>query len=195
MARSGLGEHVLIDPDVVSESNIATQQVYRKDIGRPKVECIAERIRDINENAKVVPVRQSLDEIDDAEFKELALKPLAHERPQATLLCGFTDNFEAQARVNRLALHFGIDRSQHGVESRRRRCILRLKVVSDFLQAVNQVLSGQVMLMKESMAAALPHLRARRLKALEDENRRLKRLLADSMLDNAALKDLLGKNV
>ena len=34
---------------------------------------------------------------------------------------------------------------------------------------------------------------ARRLKALEDENRRLKRLLAESMLDNAALKDLLGK--
>ena len=36
---------------------------------------------------------------------------------------------------------------------------------------------------------------AKRLKALEDENRRLKKLLAESMLDNAALKDLLGKNV
>ena len=36
---------------------------------------------------------------------------------------------------------------------------------------------------------------ARRLKSLEDENRRLKRLLAESILDNAALKDLLGKNV
>ncbi len=36
---------------------------------------------------------------------------------------------------------------------------------------------------------------ARRLKALEDENRRLKKLLAESMLDNAALKGLLGKNV
>jgi putative transposase len=35
---------------------------------------------------------------------------------------------------------------------------------------------------------------ARRLKALEDENRRLKKLLAEAMLDNAALKDLLGKN-
>jgi putative transposase len=34
---------------------------------------------------------------------------------------------------------------------------------------------------------------ARRLKALEDENNRLKRMLADAMLDNAALKDLLGK--
>ena len=36
---------------------------------------------------------------------------------------------------------------------------------------------------------------ARRLKALEDENKRLKGLLADAMLDNAALKDLLAKNV
>ena len=34
---------------------------------------------------------------------------------------------------------------------------------------------------------------ARRLKTLEEENARLKKLLADSMLDNAALKDLLGK--
>jgi putative transposase len=34
---------------------------------------------------------------------------------------------------------------------------------------------------------------AKRLKTLEDENTRLKRLLADAMLDNAALKDLLRK--
>lgn len=35
---------------------------------------------------------------------------------------------------------------------------------------------------------------ARRLKALEDENARLQRLLADAMLDNAALKEIAGKN-
>jgi len=34
---------------------------------------------------------------------------------------------------------------------------------------------------------------ARRLKALEDENSKLKKLLADAMLDNVALKDLLSK--
>jgi putative transposase len=34
---------------------------------------------------------------------------------------------------------------------------------------------------------------AKRLKALEEENSKLKRLLADAMLDNTALKDLLGK--
>ena len=35
---------------------------------------------------------------------------------------------------------------------------------------------------------------ARRLKSLEDENRWLMKLLAEAMLDNAALKDLVGKN-
>lgn len=35
---------------------------------------------------------------------------------------------------------------------------------------------------------------AKRLRALEDENRRLKKLLAEQVLDNAALKDLVGKN-
>ena len=34
---------------------------------------------------------------------------------------------------------------------------------------------------------------ARRLKALEDENAKLKKLLADSMLDNAMLKDVASK--
>ena len=33
-----------------------------------------------------------------------------------------------------------------------------------------------------------------RLKALEDENRKLKKLLAESMLDAATLKEMLGKN-
>ena len=33
---------------------------------------------------------------------------------------------------------------------------------------------------------------ARRLKTLEQENAKLKRLLADQMLDNSILKDLLG---
>jgi putative transposase len=35
---------------------------------------------------------------------------------------------------------------------------------------------------------------AKRLKALEDENRRLKKLLTESVLDNATLKEMLAKN-
>jgi len=35
---------------------------------------------------------------------------------------------------------------------------------------------------------------AKRLKSLEDENRKLKNLLAEQLLDNATLKELLTKN-
>lgn len=35
---------------------------------------------------------------------------------------------------------------------------------------------------------------AKRLRGLEDENAKLKRLLADAMLDVSTLKDMLGKN-
>ena len=35
---------------------------------------------------------------------------------------------------------------------------------------------------------------AKRLKSLEEENRRLKKLLAESMLDVSTLREMLGKN-
>jgi putative transposase len=35
---------------------------------------------------------------------------------------------------------------------------------------------------------------AKRLKTLEDENSRLKKLLAEQVMDNATLKELLAKN-
>jgi len=36
---------------------------------------------------------------------------------------------------------------------------------------------------------------AKRMRSLESKNAKPKRLLADAMLDNAALKDLMAKNV
>ncbi len=129
LARAGVGEFVPIDPDVVSETNLATQQAYRRDIGRPKVECLKERILDVNPNALVEVRQQRLEEIDDRDFQQLATAPWKQWTatlrgiwglpgadvpvevavpPSVTLLCGLTDNFEAQARVNRLALQFGL---------------------------------------------------------------------------------------
>lgn len=35
---------------------------------------------------------------------------------------------------------------------------------------------------------------ARKLKSIEDENRKLKKLLAESMVDKATLKEMLTKN-
>jgi hypothetical protein len=107
LARSDVGEFVLIDRDVVAESNLATQQTYRRDIDRMKVEAIAERILDINPDARVRPLYVSSDQLTDTDFRRLLRVNDAH-RSMTTLLCGMTDSFEAQARVNRLALQFAV---------------------------------------------------------------------------------------
>jgi proteasome lid subunit RPN8/RPN11 len=108
LARAGVGEFVLIDPDVVAESNLATQQVYRSELGLPKVDVLAERLRDINASVATVACPMLLDELDDAAFYHLASVPLRDTSPEVVLLCGMTDSFDAQARVNRLALNFGL---------------------------------------------------------------------------------------
>jgi proteasome lid subunit RPN8/RPN11 len=108
LARCGVGEFVLIDPDVVAESNIATQQVYRRDIGRPKVSAVAERLRDINPAIQVREVGTRLDDLDDDAVRQLCRDPFDGPEPLVALLCGLTDNFFAQARINALALHLGL---------------------------------------------------------------------------------------
>jgi hypothetical protein len=134
MARAGIGEHVLIDPDGVTETDLATQQTYIGNLGKPKVKCLQSRLVKINPGALVRSYPQSLDDLDDETFAQLAFTPLRQriepvrmgedwiwqqphtqavfdpegQPPKVTLLCGLTDRFLAQARVNRLGLQFGI---------------------------------------------------------------------------------------
>jgi proteasome lid subunit RPN8/RPN11 len=108
LARAGVGEFVLIDPDVVTESNIATQQVYLSDLGRLKVSALGQRLRDINPTMRVREISASLDELDDPVMRGLCQDPIGGPAPLVTLLCGLTDNFFAQARINALALHLAV---------------------------------------------------------------------------------------
>lgn len=55
-------------------------------------------------------------------------------------------------------------------------------------------ISGTTLYKWKARFGGLDASEVKKLKALEDENRRLKKLLAEQMLDNAALKDLVGKN-
>jgi hypothetical protein len=128
MARAGIPDFILIDPDRVSRSNLATQQYYRRDVGKPKVECLRDRILGINELATVQAIPVALEDISDDEFERLTTAPLRQwdvplrgmwglagietparvlVLPSTILLGGFTDSFPAQARINRLALEFG----------------------------------------------------------------------------------------
>lgn len=109
LARCGVGQMVLIDGDTVSETNLATQQTYRRDLGRSKVDCVSERIRDINPSARVSTFKGMLDNLDD-EAMRLCLFGAENpeDRPEQVLLLGLTDNFNAQARINRLGLKFSV---------------------------------------------------------------------------------------
>jgi ThiF family len=120
-ARAGVQEFILIDPDIVSESNIATQSVFRDEIGLPKVEAIKRELVRINPNIRVVALQQAVDEIDDQTFESLIRDPMmalplpeyggdvCRELPPiATVSVAGTDSFEAQSRNNRIGLQWGI---------------------------------------------------------------------------------------
>ena len=116
LARAGIGEIVFIDPGLVEKCNLATQHYYAADIGRPKVRCLAKRLKAVNPNVRVAAFVRPLNDIPDAKFEKLAFAPLSHMKvpefspvpPLVTVIIGATDDFFAQARVNRLALKFGL---------------------------------------------------------------------------------------
>lgn len=107
-ARSGLRNFILMDPDIVSPSNVATQAVFISEMGRKKVEVIRDRIRDINPDAQVLCVPHALDDaMSDKAFKAY-LDRFPGRKATDYLILGCTDNFEAQKRSSMLALKFGM---------------------------------------------------------------------------------------
>lgn len=118
-ARMGFGEFILVDPDVVSESNIATQMVNPEDIGQHKVDVLAKKIIAINPLSVVKVFKQKIEDISDHNVEcaiKMPIRTTLDEDnanlivcpPKQTILLGLTDNFEAQAMVHRIGLQYGI---------------------------------------------------------------------------------------
>ncbi|HCC34154.1 MAG TPA: hypothetical protein DEQ02_00355 [Ruminococcaceae bacterium] len=107
LARSGVGNFVLIEGDTVAATNLATQQVFVSELGRSKAEVVCERILDINPAANVTVVPRFLDDsMTDDEFAGIVGKVLC-KSPTDVLICGCTDSFHAQARSAALAMRYG----------------------------------------------------------------------------------------
>ncbi|MCI5509602.1 MAG: ThiF family adenylyltransferase [Eubacterium sp.] len=107
-ARSGFKNYILMDADIVSPTNIATQGVFISEMGKKKVEVIRDRILDINPDANVLCVDKFLDEhMSDTEFKGY-LDSFPNKSAKDYLILGCTDNFDAQKRSSILALKYGM---------------------------------------------------------------------------------------
>lgn len=106
-ARCGVQNFLLMDGDVVSPSNVATQGVFVSEMGKQKVSVIRDQILDINPQANVHCVPLFLDDaVSDADFKAY-LDAFPGRKPTDYLILGCTDNFEAQKRSSMLALKYG----------------------------------------------------------------------------------------
>lgn len=66
LARSGVGRFLLVDPDLLAIENLCRHQCGLADVGRRKVQAVAERIRQINPQAVVETHALPLEQLDPA---------------------------------------------------------------------------------------------------------------------------------
>ncbi|QNI68426.1 bacterial ThiF/MoeB/HesA protein family [Synechococcus sp. BMK-MC-1] len=66
LARSGVGRFLLVDEDLLSIENLCRHQCGLADVGRRKVEAVADRIRQINPKALVEVAAMPLEQLDPA---------------------------------------------------------------------------------------------------------------------------------
>ena len=109
LARIGVGQFVLVDPDAVSPTNLATQAVRRSELGRPKVLAAADAIHEINPDACVVGLQCRIADIPREQLDVLARGSwLAAGSPVRTVVGLWSDNPTANAYGHRVALHYGV---------------------------------------------------------------------------------------
>ena len=61
LVRAGIGAIDLFDSDIVCPSNLNRQQFWPRHLGRPKVEALAELVRELNPDARVETCRLRID--------------------------------------------------------------------------------------------------------------------------------------
>lgn len=106
MARMGVGNFYIMDGDISTRSNIASQHGFISDIGLKKTETTKNRLLDINDKINVVAFDFMLDDnITDDWLEENIMAKIDKKK---TVFCAFTDDFFAQARVASLGEKFNI---------------------------------------------------------------------------------------
>ena len=90
LAAAGVGTLGLVDFDAVEESNLHRQVLYgNSDVGRPKLDAAAERLRDINPNVRIEPFDQRLSSANALEIVR-----------RFDVVADGTDNFPTRYLVN-----------------------------------------------------------------------------------------------
>lgn len=106
IARLGIGNIYLIDGDVTSPTNIASQNGFISEIGINKAISVKKRILDINDECNVVAFDFMLDDLISDEW--IYDQILSKYKSENIVLCASTDNFKAQKRCFSIAKKYNI---------------------------------------------------------------------------------------
>jgi sulfur carrier protein ThiS adenylyltransferase len=119
LARAGVGRLILADPDRVEISNLNRQHYFRSDVGRVKVEALAEHLRAINPEIELVLHELELiprnapevfgqadiliEAFDRAESKRWLIETWCRAFPDRPIVCG--SGLSGIGKTNELRVH------------------------------------------------------------------------------------------
>ena len=100
LARSGVGRFVLIDTDCVEIHNVCRHQCGLNDVGRYKVDAVAERLYRINPQVQIKKFYQRIQDVPQSQYE-------AWISPDKAIFIGTCDNRLGNACACDLAYDFG----------------------------------------------------------------------------------------
>jgi molybdopterin/thiamine biosynthesis adenylyltransferase len=106
LARSGVGRFLLIDNDVVSYANVCRHQCGIADVGRYKVNAVADRIRLINPEAIIGMQNTVVENVPPSVFSEFC-------GPDAIII-GCADNRQGDLFASKIAAHYNMPMASVG---------------------------------------------------------------------------------
>ena len=96
LVASGIGKLLIVDPEVVELSNLNRQVIHWvRDLGRAKVESAKEKLKELNPEVEVVPIKAKLSEVVDEVVKE------------ADVVIDALDNWDARHLLNEYCVKYG----------------------------------------------------------------------------------------
>lgn len=98
LARSGVGNIVLIDPEILEIHNICRHQLTLVDVGKKKVEAIGEKIKNINPDCNVKVFAEPFEDVSILSYEEMIVDK------DKTIFIGACDNRISNANVSEVAM-------------------------------------------------------------------------------------------
>ena len=100
LARAGVGNFVLVDPDTMEYHNICRHQCGIEDVGDLKVNCLTRKLKNINPSVNIKTFGGEIQNIPKQILDEFCV-------PGDTVFVGCADNRTADVYSNRISIYYG----------------------------------------------------------------------------------------